>query len=94
MSNRLLIAIIDRQTMDVVGQIQTFKNANVAVRMFDDILRDTQINPVNKFPKDHELWRLAELTDELEIIPNKELILSGETWLQMQQPNTEQGEAR
>lgn len=92
MSNRLLIAIVDKATNDFVGQVTTFRNVAVATRHFDDVMRDQQPNAVNKFPKDHDLVLLGEITEDLTILPNKQIIITGEEWLATEQQRQTKGE--
>lgn len=90
MSSRLLIAIVDNVTHDIVGQVSTFKNAQVAIRHFDDVLKDPQPNAVNKFPKDHDLVLLAVINEDIEVTPQKEILLRGADWLALQTTQQEQ----
>lgn len=86
-NTRLLVCVFDKAANEIHGNVGAERHANVAIRAFDDIAKNPQTN-IGRYPKDHELWCIGTIDfDTMEITPKKELLLSGEQWLAIQQSN-------
>lgn len=82
MANRLLIGIVDRKANDFAGQPQMFRNATVAIRHFDDVMKHEQPNAVNSHKEDHDLVIFGEFNeDTMEFAPRNEILQTGAQWI-------------
>lgn len=82
---RILIAIIDTVTNDIVGPVQVYGHPAPAIRMFSDVALDERTS-IHQHIKDHILVSLGTLTDELTVEANRVTLITGEQWLAAQAP--------
>lgn len=82
-----IYAIIDKKTEDLIGGLQLHKHPASAIRTFTDIGLDKQ-TLLNRHPEDFDLVKLGELTDQNQIQPDYNVIITGSAWAASQaQPN-------
>lgn len=80
----MIVAIIDKVAGDIVGPLMMEKHPATALRLFDDLARDTR-STINMHLKDHEMWVIGTIDDgTLEITPRKDILMTGELWLAAQ----------
>lgn len=86
---KLIIAIIDTTTEDIVGTLMLEHHIAPAIRLFSDVARmDNSI--VAKHIDDMVLMQLGILdTDTWQIVANKRELITGKQWLAAQQPKDE-----
>lgn len=84
-NNGGLYAIIDNLSGNIIGPISLFKAAAVAIRMFGDVAaaKDTIIG---QHPADFDLYQLGFLDLDNNLVPAKELVLTGQKWLAVTTP--------
>lgn len=83
---RLITAIIDRLSMDTVGDaLFVVAAAPVAIRQFGDIASQPNTQ-VARHIGDYELVQLGTLEDDLTITPTRAVLITGEQWKAAQDP--------
>lgn len=81
---RIVVAIIDTVTQDVVGPLMIHRHEAPAIRMFEDVAK-MDGSAVHQHVEDHELWQLGFLNDtDLTLQASKKLLISGAQWLALQ----------
>lgn len=79
-----LYAIIDNKADDIQGQIVAFNHPAAATRFFNDVASHPE-SAVAAHPEDYDLWQLGFLNEQHELVPAKELVISGQAWLSLRQ---------
>lgn len=87
---RIIIAIVDIVTNDIVGPLQVFPHEAPAIRMFGDVAADERTQ-IHAHVVDHHLIRFGYLNDDLTIEPNRDILITGAQWLAVNSKK-EQGE--
>lgn len=84
-----LYVIIDNKAQMIVGQPTIHKHKATATRFFSDVCAQ-QDTIVAKHTEDFDLYLIGYLNLDNELIPDKQLVLSGSAWLAMQNPTTQE----
>jgi hypothetical protein len=84
MAGKLIIAIVDNVAADLAGPLTLHGHDATAIRFFSDVATHPE-SQVGKHINDFDLVQLGFLTDELEIVPDKRVILTGSQWAAAQQ---------
>lgn len=87
---KMVFAIIDTVANDIVGPLWTMQHAAPAIRAFGDIATKPMTG-IHEHPGDFQLVKLGHITDDLRLLPDFEIILTGDTWLASQQREQPQG---
>lgn len=76
---KIICAIVDNVANDIAGPLQTFNHVAAAIRFFGDVAQ-TKDTIVAKHIHDHALWQLGILDDDMSIISDRKLLISGSQW--------------
>lgn len=78
-NNGGVYAIIDQKSGDVTFGLQLHKHDAVAIRTFGDIVSQPN-SYIGKHVADYDLYRLGVLDLNNELVPAKELVITGAQW--------------
>ena len=78
-----IIAIIDNVAHDIAGQLTLHQHDTTAFRYFNDAMTHPD-SYIGKHKEDFDLVQLGILDDDLTIIAQKEIMLTGKHWAEMQ----------
>lgn len=81
-----IIAIIDTVANDIAGPLHIMQHDAVAIRFFGDVASHPE-SQIGKHIDDYQLVQLGILDDDMSIITDKRIILTGTTWAAAQNPN-------
>lgn len=82
---KIIVAIVDTLTQDIVGPLQMYPHPAPAVRMFGDVIM-MQGSQVGAHPKDYELRCLGTIDNECKIAPwdGPDVLITAEAWVAAQ----------
>lgn len=81
-----IIAIIDTVANDIAGPLHIMQHDAVAIRFFGDVASHPE-GQIGKHIEDYQLVELGILDDDLSIIADKKIILTGAQWAAAQMQN-------